>query len=54
LNSVRAKIKNFEDEDHYYAKDYYARCLYLGESGDPKNIRAGFLKNALLVKVTPA
>lgn len=51
LKSTRAKIKNFEDEDHYYGKDYYARCFYLGESGDPKNVRAGFLKSALLVKV---
>lgn len=51
LNSVRTKVKNFEDEDHYFAKDYYARCLYLGENGDPKDVRAGFLKSSLLIKV---
>jgi len=52
LGSVRTNIKNFEDNDHYFAKDYYARCLYLGEDGDPKDVRAGFLKSALLVRVS--
>lgn len=51
-NSVRAKIQNFEDEDHYFGKDFYPRCLYLGEDGDPERIENGYLKSTLLVKVT--
>ena len=53
LSSIRAKIKNFKDEDHYFAKDYYVRCLCLGENGDPKDVHAGFLKSNLLIKITP-
>ena len=35
-NSVRAKVQNFEDEEYYFGKDFYPRCLYLGENGDPE------------------
>jgi hypothetical protein len=51
-NSVRAKVRNFEDEAHYFGKDFYPRCLYLGEDGDPERVEDGYLKSALLVKVT--
>lgn len=48
--SIRAKIR--EGCDGYNAFDYYwLRCLYEGETGDPKDVETGFLKNALLVKV---
>jgi len=51
LDSVRAKVRNFEDEEHYFGKDFYPRCLYLGEDGDPESVEDGYLKSALLVKV---
>ena len=51
VNSVRAKVQNFEDEDHYFGKDFYPRCLYLREDGDPEWVEDGYLKSALLVKV---
>jgi len=51
VNSVRAKVQNFEDEEHYFGKDFYPRCLYLGEDGDPERVEDGYLKSALLVKV---
>ena len=51
MNSVRAKVRNFDDEEHYFGKDFYPRCLYLREDGDPERVEDGYLKNALLVKV---
>lgn len=48
--SVRAKVRDCIDE--YNASDnYWLRCLYEGEKGDPENVEEGFLKSALLVKV---
>ena len=49
--SVREKVRNFEDEDHYFGKDFYPRCLYIGENGDPEQVEGGYLKSTLLVKV---
>jgi len=51
LSSVREKVRNFKDEDHYFGKDFYPRCLYLEEDGDPEQVEEGYLKSALLVKV---
>ena len=44
LGSVRTKIKNFEDNDHYFAKGYYARCLYLEENDDRRTSVPASLK----------
>ena len=51
LISVRAKIR--DGLDGYSANDdYWLRCLYEGENGDPEDVETGFLKSALLVKVS--
>ena len=48
--SIRAKIRDCVDG--YSASDnYWLRCLYEGEKGDPENVEEGFLKSTLLVKV---
>ncbi|KAF9644382.1 hypothetical protein BDM02DRAFT_3103012, partial [Thelephora ganbajun] len=44
------KIWNFKDKEHYFGKDFYPRCLYLGENGDPRRVQEGYLKSELLVK----
>ena len=31
--------------------DYWLRCLYEGEKGDPEDVEKGFLKGELLVRV---
>lgn len=50
LISVRAKIR--DGIDGYNAlDDYWVRCLYEGEKGDPEDVEKGFLKSSLLVKV---
>lgn len=50
LHSVRAKIR--DGLDNYYAfDDYWIRCLYEDEQGDPEDVEKGFLKSSLLVKV---
>ena len=50
LISVRAKVRDCIDG--YSASDnYWLRCLYEGEKGNPENVEEGFLKSALLVKV---
>ena len=49
--SVRNKIKNYEGEEYYYGRDFFPRCLYAEEVGDPSNVRRGYLRSALLVKV---
>ena len=50
LISVRAKIRDGID-GHYAFDDYWVRCLYEGEKGDPEDVEKGFLKSNLLVKV---
>ena len=48
--SVRAKIR--DEVDGYSAStNFYLRCLYEGEEGDPENVAKGFLKSELLVRV---
>lgn len=47
--SVRAKVR--DEVDGYNASaDYWIRCLYEGEQGDPGDVEKGFLKSELLVK----
>ena len=48
--SVRAKIRD-EVDDYSASVDYWLRCLYEGEKGDPEDVEKGFLKSELLVKV---
>jgi len=50
LVSIRAKIRDFTD-GYNASNDYWLRCLYEGEKGDPENVEEGFLKSTLLVKV---
>ena len=48
--SICAKIR--DEVDGYSASaDYWIRCLYEGERGDPEDVKKGFLKSGLLVKV---
>jgi hypothetical protein len=47
---VRAKIRDGID-DYSTLDDYWIRCLYEGEEGDPEDVEKGFLKSNLLVKV---
>ena len=48
--SIRAKIR--DEVDGYSASvDYWLRCLYEGEKGNPEDVEKGFLKSELLVKV---
>ena len=49
--SVRAKIRDGLD-GYSAADDYWIRCLYKGEEGDPEDVEKGFLKSTLLVKVS--
>ena len=48
--SIRAKIRDGVD-NHNAFDNYWIRCLYEGEQGDPEDVENGFLKNVLLVKV---
>lgn len=48
--SVRAKIRDCSD-GHCASNNYWLRCLYDGEKGDPEDVEKGFLKSTLLVKV---
>ena len=48
--SIRAKVRDFSD-GYNASEDYWLRCLYEGENGDPENVEKGFLKSTLLVKV---
>ena len=50
LISVRAKIRDGID-GHDAFDDYWIRCLYEDENGDPEDVEKGFLKSNLLVKV---
>ena len=48
--STRVKIR--ECDDGYNASgDYWLRCLYEDEKGDPLDVEKGFLKSNLLLKV---
>ncbi|KAF9780716.1 hypothetical protein BJ322DRAFT_1011640, partial [Thelephora terrestris] len=47
--ATRAKLRDGID-DHNAFDDYWIRCLYEGEKGDPEDIEKGFLKSNLLVK----
>ena len=49
--SIRAKIRN-EVDDYSASTDYWIRCLYKGEEGNPADVEKGFLKSELLVRVT--
>ena len=41
-----------DEVDGYSAStDYWLRCLYEGEEGNPADVEKGFLKGELLVKV---
>jgi len=40
-----------EVDDYSASADYWIRCLYEGEQGDPADVEKGFLKSGLLVKV---
>ena len=48
--SIRAKIRDCIDGYNAF-DDYWLRCLYEGEEGDPEDVEKGFLKSTLLVKV---
>lgn len=50
LYSIRAKIRDSID-GHSASNNYWVRCLYEGEKGDPEDVEKGFLKSTLLVKV---
>ena len=42
-----------DEVDGYSASsDYWLRCLYEGEEGDPRDVEKGFLKSKLLVKAS--
>ncbi|TEB23731.1 hypothetical protein FA13DRAFT_1595394, partial [Coprinellus micaceus] len=44
---VRSKIRSYEAG---YESSMFARALYAGYSGDPKNLEEGFLKSSMMVK----
>ena len=48
--SVRAKVRD-EVDGYSASSDYWLRCLYEGEEGDPEDVEKGFLKSRLLVRV---
>lgn len=48
--SVRTKIRDGVD-GYSTSSDFWLRCLYEGEHGDPADVEKGFLKSELLVKV---
>lgn len=48
---VRSKIRSYEAG---YESSMFARALYAGYSGDPKNLEEGFLKSSMMVKVRTA
>ena len=50
--SVRTKIRNYEGNEYYYGKDFFPRCLFAGEKGNPNRVRDGYLQSTLLVKVS--
>ena len=50
LTSIQTKIRN-ETDGYSASNDYWLRCLYEGENGNPEDVEKGFLKSSLLVKV---
>ncbi|KAF9789312.1 hypothetical protein BJ322DRAFT_1208558 [Thelephora terrestris] len=46
---TRAKLRDGLDE-HDAFDDYWIRCLYEGEKGDPEDVERGFLRGNLLIK----
>ena len=48
--SVRARVRD-EADGYSASSDYWIRCLYDGEKGDPEDVEKGFLKGDLLVRV---
>ena len=48
--SVRAKIRD-EVDGYSTSMNYWLRCLYKGETGNPEDVENGFLKGKLLVWV---
>jgi len=51
---VRTKIRNYEGNEYYYGKDFFPRCLFAGEKGNPNRVRDGYLRSTLLVKTFKA
>ena len=49
-SSVRAKVRD-EIDGYSASEDYWIRCLYEGERGNPEDVEKGFLKGELLVRV---
>jgi len=49
---ARTKAGHRDEVDgHSASADYWLRCLYKGEQGDPEDVEKGFLKSELLVRV---
>ena len=48
--SIRAKVRD-EMDGYSILENYWLRCLYQDEEGDPEDVEKGFLKSGLLVKV---
>ena len=48
--SIRTKIRD-EIDGYSASADYWLRCLYEGERGNPEDVEKGFLKSELLVRV---
>jgi hypothetical protein len=51
LFSICAKLRD-ADPGYDFTSSFFLRCLYEGESGDPKDPDVGFLKGPLLVRVS--
>lgn len=49
--SIRAKLRHAEP-GYDFTSSFFLRCLYEGESGDPKSPEVGFLKGPLLIRVS--
>lgn len=48
--SIRTKIRDCVD-GYDSCANFWVRCLYEGEEGDPEDVEKGFLKSSLLIKV---
>ena len=49
--SIRAKLRN-ASPGYNISKNFFLRCLYEGEEGDPRDPEEGFLKGPLLIRVS--
>jgi len=39
--------------EYYYGRDFFPRCLFVGEKGNPNRVQDGYLhRSTLLVKVS--